>query len=106
MRRVEVYLRTSKSGLISKDRNNLRFYVAMHVAAAFADKSILAPKDLAGLDVSKLDDELIQASLDIVKAEYVALGGTDRVAKGPHLVGTIQAKLGGQSQPNVPVKTP
>ena len=93
-RRVEAYLKTTDSDLPTKDRNNLRFYVTMHAAAVLAGKPTPTAKDLAELDVSKLDDERIKSSLDIVKSEYHALGGTDQVAKGSSLLEAIKTILG------------
>lgn len=93
MRRVEEYLKSSASGLATKDRNNLRFYVAMHIIATLSGRAHPSREDLAKLDLSKLDDARIQASLVLVKAEYDALGGTDQVAKGPSLLEAVHVKL-------------
>jgi hypothetical protein len=99
IRRVEAYLKSSESGLVTKDRNNLRFYVAMHVVAGLANKPTLSAGELAKLDVSKLSDASIKASLDVVKREYGALGSTDQVAKGRSLLDAVKAKLGGVVEP-------
>jgi hypothetical protein len=93
MRRVEEYLKSTLSGLLTKDRNNLRFYVAMHVIAILAGKSHPSRDDLAKLDLSKLDDTRIQSSLTLVKKIYDDLGGTDQVAKGPSLIEAILGTL-------------
>lgn len=105
MRRVEEYLNTSDSGLDRKARNNLKFYVAMHVVAALVGKPKPVANDLAKLEVSKLSDEYIKASLDIVNAEYAALGGTDQVAKGTSLLEAMRSTLGGGAHPSVPADT-
>ena len=93
MRRVEEFLKSSSSGLVTKDRNNLRFYVAMHVIASLARKAEPTREDLAKLDLSKLDNARIEQSLALVKKEYDQLGGTDQVAKGPALLASTIAAL-------------
>ena len=89
MRCVENHLRLSETGLTSKDRNNLRFYIAMHVAAKLTGKVPPNSSDLVRADLSILTPNLIQKSTDLVQAEYKALGGTDQVAKGNQLVGAV-----------------
>lgn len=93
MRRVEELLKKSDSDLPAKDRNNLRFYVAMHAIAKLAGKSRPTAKELAEIDMSKLDDDRIKSSLDIVKAHYLSLGGTDQVAKGRSLLEALEVTL-------------
>lgn len=93
MRRVEEFLKSSESGLVTKDRNNLRFYVAMHVVAALAGRSSVGWDFVAKLDVTKLNGKQIIESLTIVKAAYDRLGGNDQVAKGPGLLKAVRASL-------------
>ena len=93
MRRVEDYLRLPASGLTSKDRNNIRFYVAMHVAAKLTAKVAPNSSDLAKSDLSNLTTTLIQQSVDLVQAAYKAHGGTDQVAKGNQLVDVIRNQI-------------
>jgi hypothetical protein len=93
MRRIEEFLKSSESGLVTKDRNNLRFYVVMHVVAVLAEHSSISPDVVAKLDVANLDEKHIKASLRIVKAEYDALGGDDHVAKGPSLLRAVRGSL-------------
>ena len=90
VRRVEDYLRRPETGLSPKDRNNLRFYVAMHVAGTLTGKAAPGSSDLAETDPSKLDVALIQQSTTLVQAEYKALGGTDQVAKGTSLIDAVK----------------
>lgn len=106
MRRVEEYLKSSASGLATKERNNLRFYVVMHAVAMLAAKAKPTASDLAKLDVSKLDDARIAASLAVIKSEFSVLGGTDQVAKGPLLLSAIHVQLLGALPSNSGVSTP
>jgi len=93
MRRVEGHLRLPATGLTSKDRNNLRFYIAMHVAAKLTGKATPNSSDLAKGDLSNMTPTLIKQSTDLVQAEYKALGGTDQVAKGNQLVDAIRHRM-------------
>lgn len=93
MHRVEDYLRLPATGLTSKDRNNLRFYIAMHVAAKLTGKVTPSSSDLARGGLSNLTPILIKQSTDLVQAEYKTLGGTDQVAKGNQLVAAIKHRL-------------
>jgi hypothetical protein len=94
IRRVEGYLKSHESGLTKKDRNNLRFYVAMHVVAEAANEPMLSAEELAQFDVGKVQEQLIEASLQAVKGEYDALGATDQIAKGRSLLELLKARLG------------
>lgn len=98
MRRVEGHLRQPTVGLTAKDRNNLRFYVAMHAAARVCAKQSLTPSDLVALDLSKLDDEVLKESTEVVLAAYRSLGGTDQVAKSTQLVDAIKDEMGREAQ--------
>lgn len=93
VRRVETYLRSNFPELETKDRNNLRYYVAMHAALKAYGAAKISPADLAKLDLSKIEDEDIAASTILVRSEYVSLGASDKVAKGPDLLSAVIAKL-------------
>ena len=84
MRTIELYLRTPSSNISSQNRNNLRFYVAMHAVSGVGYR----PKasTIAKFDPSELDDKKIRESLDFVQEKYFKLGDTDKVAKGPSLL--------------------
>ena len=88
-RRVEQHLKGPAAGLEVKDRNNLRFYVAMH--AVNAVRGTLRAEIIAEMDMAKLDWAAVQHSLDFVMNKYSELGGNDQVAKGPALLEAILA---------------
>ena len=92
-RRVEKYLKSSDAALAAKDRNNLRFYVAMHGALTLCGKQKPSAVELAKIDVSNLDTATIKKSVDVVKQMYINLGGNDEVAKGPKLLDAINNNL-------------
>ena len=89
VKRVDTLLR-SETELDARERNNLRFYVAMRVATLATGKSSPSPTDLASIDLDIIADDNIRNSLGAVKDDYDALGGGDRVAKGPSLVERIK----------------
>lgn len=92
VKKVDALLRVGAS-LDARERNNLRFYVAMRVAALAAGKSSPSPAELAAIDLDKITDDGIRTSLAAVKSAYDALGGGDRVAKGPDLVEAVKNEL-------------
>lgn len=96
VKRVDTLLR-SEWDLDARERNNrrnnLRFYIAMRVAALAAGKNSPSASDLATIDLDKITDDSIRESLAAVNATYEALGGGDRVAKGPELVEKVKAEL-------------
>lgn len=92
-RRVEKYLKSSDAALAAKDRNNLRFYVAMHSALSLCRNQKPSVTDLARIDVSKLDTATIKKSAEVVKQQYDYVGGNDEVAKGPKLLDAINQYL-------------
>lgn len=89
MRRVETFLKLPDTGLPATDRNNLRFYVAMHAVATILGRDARSPSAVAGLDAARLDDTLLKRSLDVVKRHYDDLGASDQVAKGPELLDAL-----------------
>ena len=92
VKKVDAFLKT-QALLDAKDRNNLRFYVAMHAAACLAGKAEPNAADLKEAATSAIDVALIQASFDVVYREYVALGATDQIAKGTELLQRLKADL-------------
>ncbi len=89
MRRVEQYLKLPSAGVPSEHRNNLRFYVAMHVVGG-TGKPPKSPKDVARFVVEEVDDSAIRKSLGAIKSKYFELGGNDQIAKGTALLDAIR----------------
>ena len=93
MRRVESHLKSPSLHVATEDRSNLRFYVAMHaVAGVLSNSRKPTPSVIAKFDLTRLDIEAVQLSLNDIQPKYVALGGNDQVAKGALL---LDALLGG-----------
>ena len=86
---VNGLLKDPAAGLEVKDRNNLRFYVAMHAVNAVS--GTLRAEIIAEMDMAKLDRTAVQHSLDFVMNKYFELGGDDQVAKGPALLEAVLA---------------
>lgn len=85
-----------REDLIQKDRANLLFYVAMHVAATLAKKAQPTIKDLANINIDDLTDGVLHASFDCTKCLYDELGASDQVAKGTQLLVRLKQKLSEQ----------
>lgn len=93
VRRVESYLKANVPELETKDRNNLRYYIAMHAAAKAHGVAKIRPSSLGKLDLSKIGGSEIAASVAEVRREYESLGASDKLAKGPDLLSAVVAKL-------------
>lgn len=92
VKKIDALLR-SDNELDIRDRNNLRFYIAMRLAAFATQKSKPSADDIAKIDLDQITDDSIRENLALVRDEYNALGGGDRVAKGPLLIESIQREL-------------
>ena len=92
VKKVDGALR-QKSELDARERNNLRFYVAMRVAALATGKKSPSAADIAAVDPTRIPDETIFESIDSIKKSYESLGGGDRVAKGSELVDQVKNEL-------------
>lgn len=88
MRTVESRLKALTEHVAIQDRNNLRFYVAMH-AVSGVDSPKPKPSEIAEFDFSQLSEAVVRDSLEYVWERYLALGGNDQVAKGPHLLKAV-----------------
>lgn len=92
VKRVDASLRANDD-LDARERNNLRFYIAMQVAAFAVGKAAPKASELADLDVVAITEEDIKACFEAVKAAYDYLGGDDRVAKGKDLVISVKDQI-------------
>lgn len=89
---VDSFLR-SDATLDARERNNLRFYVAMVLAANLANKCQPTVEDLAGIETAKVTDKETQPALETVRKLYVGLGGGDQTAKGTQLLKTLKEQV-------------
>ena len=94
-RRVEDYLK-SESSLDRSVRADLRYYVDLMVSCALAEKSDPSAQEVAALGEklpSSLTTEVLTDALGEVQPLYEALGGTDKVSKGPELVVKLRDRI-------------
>jgi hypothetical protein len=91
VKKVDTHFRSTS--LDARTRNNLRFYVAMHVGATLSGHSAPSEKKLATVDVDAITDAVVSSSVAAVSDAYNKLGGGDRVAKGPALVLELKKSL-------------
>lgn len=92
---VQSGLRTFET-LAPKDRTNLLFYVALHVAAVLAGKAAPTIRDIAGIRPEALTSTVLDTSLAVVKPLYDSLGANDQVAKGTQLLTDLKIVLAAQ----------
>lgn len=88
----------SRDDLVQKDRTNLLFYIAMHLAAALVKKAEPAINELANIKTEAITDEALQTSFQNVKAIYDELGASDQVAKGAQFLARLKQNLLAQYQ--------
>jgi hypothetical protein len=93
VKKTEAFLRADAT-LEVKDRTNLRFYVAMVVAADATGVAVPTVEQVAALDVAAtVNDTLLGSAYATVKALYDGAGATDQIAKGPTLLASTVAAL-------------
>ncbi len=57
----------------------------MHAVTKLTGKSSPSVSDIAKVDVSKVTEDRVSASLTVVRGEYHALGASDQLAKSSRL---------------------
>ena len=88
VRLVEAYLK-SDPNLEQKDRNNIRFYVALELARELTGEKSPNINQLAEISEAEVNENLLSAATNRVLVEYNALGATDQIAKGRELLDAI-----------------
>jgi hypothetical protein len=81
VKRVEQALK-SRTDLEARDRNNLRFYCLLWIAAWSVKSVSISAAKISGMKGSVSDAD-IESGIDEVSKMFFAAGGTDQVAKGP-----------------------
>ncbi|MEK6977649.1 MAG: AIPR family protein [Candidatus Hydrothermarchaeota archaeon] len=93
MKHVETFLKSETASLDPKDRNNLRFHVAMYAAALLTGKMDADPSQLEKITISAADEAFLLSCLNEVRSIYERLGGNDQIAKGPEFVQELKQCL-------------
>lgn len=65
--------------------NNLRFFLATVVSLRLSGVPKPSIAKIATIDLAKLSEDLIVSAAKDVYKDYITLGGSDSVAKGPNL---------------------
>ena len=101
-RRVASFLARKDVKLDATQQRNLKFYVAMYVAAAATKHAYAPPHKLLALDENKVDEGLLTDCYNRVNKQYYRLarklaqtGGLDwdQLAKGPTMLRAINTEL-------------
>lgn len=87
LRRVDSHLRSLE--LETKDRNNVRFYVALEVARELTGEAIPSLSKLKALQGTAIEPRLLTAAANRVLTAYRRLGASDQTAKGSELKGDL-----------------
>lgn len=91
-RKVDSFLRTSEDKFYRDHRTNLRFYVAMLVTLRLTELPKPSIPQVAEIDLSKLNGDVLSEAASDVRFEYERLGATDQVAKGAILHKTLRSQ--------------
>jgi len=92
VRRVEQYQHSLET-LSPKDRNNLRFYVAMHLAAILSNHPNPDLNEIVSIDLDNVKEDDLLNRVEAVYAQYIALGASDQAAKGTDLLRLVEQDL-------------
>ena len=101
-RRIAPFLAGKELNLDSTHQRNLKFYLAMYVAAAATKHAYVTPSELLKLDVDQLDDAFVNDCYKRVADQYNALAKKlakdgeldfDQLAKGPTLLRALNTQL-------------
>lgn len=82
-----------RTELAPRDKNNILFYAVMHAAAKLSNTPSPTAAQVAGVSVNAIDDNVIDAAINAVDAEYKKLGATDQVAKGTAMLTAVSKLL-------------
>ena len=84
---VEIGLKKFNNPKLSRIQiGDIKFHVSMYVAARIVNKVKPYTKDISGLDLVLLTDELIAEAIEHVFLVYDMMGGNNSVAKGKEFV--------------------
>lgn len=91
MKAVELYLKQDNCGveLERKTITNIKYYVAMMVSIGLTGSKDDVARKISSVPSVTISQELLKSSLVKVLYHFQNLGGTDQVAKGSDLVGTL-----------------
>lgn len=92
VRSVENRLREIQD-LEQKDRNNLRFYVALEVARKLTGEKIPSMSNLRQLDHAQITESILDDAIQLCRGIYEELGSSDQVAKGTELKNRLNANF-------------
>jgi len=103
-KRVEQFLRERVPLVEKRDQNNLKFYIALYAACALANSSKPSIKKLAGLNISKVTNALLEEWFTAVNTEYWRMirdkpagqledNDADKIAKGSEFAGNVLKQI-------------
>jgi hypothetical protein len=82
MKKIDPFIKRDKKDIVFHDKINLRFYLARYVVCLLSGKSEPKGANVAGLEVDKITDEFLMASLNDIHPIYKELWGMTKLQKG------------------------
>jgi hypothetical protein len=101
-RHIETFLQREDVNLDSSHQRNIKFYLAMYVAAAATKNPYVPPNKLLTLEVDKVDENLIADCYGRIMTQYNQLARKlagdgeldfDQLAKGPSMLRALTTQL-------------
>ncbi|SDH83142.1 AIPR family protein [Desulfosporosinus hippei] len=91
-KRIESVLK-AKCDYTTTQSSDIKFYVLYAVFAKLLKKVNATSKDVVSLFPDSVSEDFVIETASEIFSLYTKLGGTDRVAKGPDLIGALKDKL-------------
>jgi hypothetical protein len=76
-----------------KDRNNIKYHLAMYITALQAGKPRPSAEDIAKLSITEIPESVISTAMTQVRTLYEILGQNDQVAKGTQFLQEVENDL-------------
>lgn len=92
-KRIHKNLRLTQE-MTPAERSDVLFYLLYAVAAKIINKKEISFTDLGNIDISQINDNIINEIKEQVYAKYKELGGNGRVAKSSTFINEIYSLLG------------
>lgn len=93
IKQTEDFLNSCSEDLTSSAKTDLKFYIAMAASILALSNVNPQPRDLASLADIELSTEIFSEVFELVNSDYIYLGATDKIAKGPELSTLIKQNL-------------
>ncbi len=93
IKQAEDFLNSCSEDLTTSAKTDLKFYIAMAASILALSKVNPQPREIAMLSETELELDIFKDVFKLANSDYISLGATDKVAKGPELSSLIKLHL-------------